>query len=105
MGLIDYISRHPVGEPLPPAYWIVNFVVALIDDFVKCFEFQDSSAANTSLNKYPTGYLARMGSIGTKTLHLQIRLKRKQLSLLKVNRYTSVDHHCTGEGSSQHIEC
>ena len=43
MGLIDYISRHPVRKPQPPAYWEEQFVVALIDDFVTCLEFQDSS--------------------------------------------------------------
>ena len=32
MGLIDYISRHPVGKPQPPTYWDEQFVVALIDD-------------------------------------------------------------------------
>ena len=57
MGLIDYISRYPVGKPQPPAYWYEQFVVALIDDFVTCLEFQDSSNKNISLNENPFGYL------------------------------------------------
>ena len=54
MGLIDYISRHPVGKPQPPAYWDENFVVALIDDLVKCVEFQDSSSINAAWNNVKT---------------------------------------------------
>ena len=57
MGLIDYISRHPVGKPQPPAYWDEQIVVAFIDDFVTCLEFQDSSNSNISLNENPIGYL------------------------------------------------
>ena len=57
MGLIDYISRHPVGKPQLPAYWDKQFFVALIDDFVTCLEFQDSSKKNISLNENPIGYL------------------------------------------------
>ena len=38
MCLINYISRHPVGKPQPPAYWDEQFVVALVNDFVKCVE-------------------------------------------------------------------
>ena len=57
LGLIDYISRHPVGKPKPPAYWDEHFVVALIDDFVKNLEFQDSSKKNMCLNENPIRYL------------------------------------------------
>ena len=56
MGLIDYISRHPIGKPQPPAYWDKQFVVALVDDFVKCLEFEDSSINNISLNENPMNY-------------------------------------------------
>ena len=63
MGLIDYISRHPVGKPQPPAYWDKNFVVALIDDFVKCVEFQDSSSINSVWNNVKT-----INYLGTKKL-------------------------------------
>ena len=63
MGLIDYISRHPVGKPQPPAYWDENFVVALIDDFVKCVEFQDSSSINFASNNVKT-----INYLGTKKL-------------------------------------
>ena len=63
MGLIDYISRHPVGKPQPPAYWDENFVVALIDDFVKCVEFQDSSSINSVWNNVNT-----INYLGTKKL-------------------------------------
>ena len=55
MGLIDYISRHPVGKPQPPAYWDEQFVVALIDDFIACLEFQDSASLNLALNSNPYG--------------------------------------------------
>ena len=64
MGLIDYISRHPVGKPQPPAYWDEHFVVALIDDFVKCVEFQDSSSNNFALNNDKT-----INYLGTKELN------------------------------------
>ena len=57
MGLIDYISLHPVGKPQPPAYWDEQFVVALDDDSITCLEFQDSSNKNISLNENPVGYL------------------------------------------------
>ena len=63
MGLIDYISRHPVGKPQPPAYWDEQFVVALIVDFVTCLEFQDSSNQNIALNKNP------IGNLGTRKLN------------------------------------
>ena len=64
MSLIDYILRHPVGKPQPPAYWDEQFNVALVDDFVKCVEFQDSSSNNISLNNVkPINYL------GTKELN------------------------------------
>ena len=65
MGLIDYISRHPVRKPQPPAYWDEHFVVALIDDFVKCVEFQDSSSNNLSLNNVNS-----INYLGTKALNL-----------------------------------
>ena len=55
MGLIDYISRHSVGKPQPPAYWDEQFVVALIDDFIVCLEFQDSASLNLALNSIPYG--------------------------------------------------
>ena len=55
MGLIDYISRHPVGKPQPPAYWDEKFVVALIDDFIACLEFQDRASLNLSLSSNPYG--------------------------------------------------
>ena len=77
MGLIDYISRHPVGKPQPPAYWDEQFVVALIDDFVKCVEFQYSSSNILSLNNVKSiNYLstkewkenfARSNSVHTQT--------------------------------------
>ena len=56
MGLIDYISRHPVGKPQPPAYWDEHFVVALIDDFISCLEFQDSTIANIEMIENPNGF-------------------------------------------------
>ena len=56
MGLIDYISRHLVGKPQPPAYWDEHFVVALIDDFIACFEFQESTSFNLQMNSNPNGY-------------------------------------------------
>ena len=55
MGLIDYISRHPVGKPQPPVYWDEHFVVALIDDFIACLEFQDSANLNLEMNSNPYG--------------------------------------------------
>ena len=55
MGLIDYISRHPVEKPQPPAYWDEQFVVALIDNFFACLEFQDSARLNLALNSNPYG--------------------------------------------------
>ena len=57
MGLIDYISRHPVGKSQPLAYWDAKFGVALIDDFFKRLEFQDSSNKNIFLNENPIEYL------------------------------------------------
>ena len=56
MGLIDYILRHPVGKPQPPAYWDEHFVVALIDDFISCLEFQDSTIANIGMIENPNGF-------------------------------------------------
>ena len=55
MGLIDYILRHPVGKPQPSTYWDENFVVALIDDFISCLEFQDSAIANLEMFEKPNG--------------------------------------------------
>ena len=55
MGLIDYISPHPVGKPQPPAYWDEHFVVALIDNFISCLEFQDSTIANIEMIENPNG--------------------------------------------------
>ena len=55
MVLIDYILRHPVGKQQPPAYWDENFVVALIDDFISCLEFQDSTLANIEIIEKPNG--------------------------------------------------
>ena len=55
MGLIDYILRQPVGKLQPTAYWNENFVVALIDDFISCLEFQDSAIANIDMFEKPNG--------------------------------------------------
>ena len=55
MGLTDYISRQPVGKPQPPAYWNEHFVVALIDNFIACLEFQDSASLNLALNSNSYG--------------------------------------------------
>ena len=63
MDLIDCISRQPVVKLQPPAYCDKHFVVALVDDFVNCLEFQDSSIANISLNKNP------IRSLGAKKLN------------------------------------
>ena len=54
-----------VRKPQPPAYWDEHFVVALIDDFVKCVEFQDSSSNNLSLNNVNS-----INYLGTKALNL-----------------------------------
>ena len=71
MGLIEYNSRHPVDKPQPPAYWDKHFVVALVDDFVKCVEFQDSTSDNISLNNVePINYL------GTKELNQNEKFAR-----------------------------
>ena len=51
MVLIDYFSRHPVGKPQPPSYWDEHFVVALIDNFISCLEFQDNTIANVEIIK------------------------------------------------------
>ena len=56
MGLIDYVLRHPVDKPQSPAYWDKQFVVASVDDFVECVEFQDSSSNHISLNNHPINY-------------------------------------------------
>ena len=85
MSLIDYISRHPVGERQPPANWDKQFVVTLIDDFVKCLEFQDSSNKNISFNENPIGYLAPKSSTGTRMLKIRFVFTHKLHSLIKVN--------------------
>ena len=82
MGLIDYTSRHPVDKPQPPAYWDEHFVVALIDKFFSCLEFQDSTIANIEMIKNPNG-VQRL--TGAKTFLIQIRTQKQQNSLLIVN--------------------
>ena len=57
LGVIDYFLRHPVEKPQPPAYWDEHFVVALIDDFIACLVFQDSTMANIAKNENPHGFL------------------------------------------------
>ena len=64
MGLIDYILRHPVGKPQPPVNCDEQFVVALVDDFVKCVELQDSSSNNISLNN-----IKQINYLGAKELN------------------------------------
>ena len=103
MGLIDYISRHPVGKPQPPAYWDENFVVALIDDFVKCVEFQDSSSINSVWNNVKTSnYLgtkkldrnenfARSNSVQTQTA-FTLRSQLLKTSRSQFNS-SSIDHN------------
>ena len=56
MGLIDNISRHPVGKPQTPAYWDEHFVVAVIDYFIACLDFQDSTIAKTAMFSDPNGF-------------------------------------------------
>ena len=34
MGLIDYMSRNPVGLPIPPSEYDEEFVVASINAFI-----------------------------------------------------------------------
>ena len=85
MGFIDYISSHPVGKLQPPADWDKHFVVALIDDFIACLNFPDSTISNFAGPLIRTDFWARDSSTETRTVALQIRLQHKQRSLRKVN--------------------
>ena len=90
MGLIGYISRHPVGKPQPPAYWDKQFVVALIDDFVKCLEFQDSSINNISLNENPLNYLGTEKLKRNENFATYISVHTQTASLFVVNCFKRV---------------
>ena len=92
MGLIDYISRHPVGKPQPPAYWDEHFVVALIDDFISCLEFQDSTIANIEMIENPYGFLS--------TLQLDRNENfNRSLSHTKETHFTVNDHSLSNSHS------
>ena len=72
MALIDHVSPHPVGKIKTPAYKDENFVVALIDDFIACLEFQDSTFTNlatTSNPNGPNGYV-NTGNMSTPDMYL-----------------------------------
>ena len=55
MGLIDYMSRNPVGLPLPPGEYDVEFKVATITTFINNLEMIDNVILNqlTNHNKAP----------------------------------------------------
>ena len=95
MGLIDYISRHPVGKPQPPAYWDEHFVVALIDDFISCLEFQDSTIANIEMNKNPNGskHIAQLD---------RNENANRSNSLTKETQFTVNDHSLSSSHSLLH---
>ena len=42
MGLIDYMSRSPVGLAIPPSEYDEEFVVASIDTFINTLEVIDN---------------------------------------------------------------
>ena len=95
MGLLDYISRHPVGKPQPPAYWDEHFVVALIEDFISCLEFQDSTIANIEMIENPNGF--------QRTLQLdRNKNSNRSISHTKETHFTVNDHSLTNSHSPSH---
>ena len=56
MGLIDYISRNPVGLAIPPSEYDEEFVVASIRTFIKNLEMIDNVILNNLANQNKAPY-------------------------------------------------
>ena len=56
MGLIDYMSRNPVGLPLPPSEYDEEFVVAAITTFINNLEMIDNVILNQLANQNKAPY-------------------------------------------------
>ena len=56
MGLIDYMSRNPVGLPIPPSAYDEEFVVASINTFLNNLEMIDNVILNNLANQNRAPY-------------------------------------------------
>ena len=56
MGSIDYMSRNPVGLPIPPSEYDEEFIVAATNTFINNLEMID----NVILNKLANQNTARL---------------------------------------------
>ena len=56
MGLIDYMSRNPVGLPLPPSEYDEEFKVATITTFINNLEMIDNVILNQLANHNKAPY-------------------------------------------------
>ena len=98
MGLIDYMSRIPVGLPLPPSEYDEEFVVAAIITFINNLEMIDNVILNqlANQNKAPCDLIKKRteikGLLDTKT-NAQLTTKHSKHSiygqLLPKNRIQS----------------
>ena len=51
MGLIDYISRNPIGIAIPPSAYDEEFVVASINSFINNLQLIDNLILNQLANR------------------------------------------------------
>ena len=56
MGLIDYMSRNPVGLAIPPCEYVEEFVVASINAFINNLELIDNVIINKLANQNKAPY-------------------------------------------------
>ena len=65
MGLIDSMSRNPVGLPLPPSEYDEEFVVASINKFINNLEMIDNVILNqlANQNKAPCDLIKKRAEI------------------------------------------
>ena len=56
MGLIDYMSRNPVGLPIPPSEYREEFVVAAINTVINNLKMIDNVILNKLANQNKAPY-------------------------------------------------
>ena len=76
MGLIDYLSRNPIGLAITPSAYDEKFVVASTNIFINILELIDNIILNNLANQnWAPSRLIKMGTENKRTLTSQARLR------------------------------
>ena len=76
MGLIDYLSRNPIGLAITPSAYDEKFVVASTNSFTNILEMIDKIILNILANQnWAPSRLIKMGTEKKRTLTSQARLR------------------------------